>query len=114
MPLVRWLQKADFDQIYDRMDDELKELCEEIRQLTGEEYAVQENTYYNRSGFWPFKTISKPVYVVLYWLGKGEVQCINLMSGSFCGECSRNEAGAFLLGLLNRKEGSRERQHTGN
>ena len=100
MPLVRWINKRRFDEIFKATDQELKEICQEIKDETGEEYAVEQGAYYSRKGIWPFrKTISEPVYKVLFWIGDGEAQCIISTGSNVIGESTKNEALSFLIGV---------------
>lgn len=101
MPLCRYMDSGEFDAIYNSMDKELLELCEEIFLLTGTRYAVESReirTQKRRLLFFKRKE-SRTSCVVLVMLNAAEAQCINLLSG-LGGGYSRQEAGAFLVGVL--------------
>lgn len=99
MPVCRYMFKDEFDAIYNGMGENLRELCDEIKKLTGQRYAVEDNSYPVVTGWGPFKK-RKIVesFVILTPTFEGEVQCINLWSG-LGGGYTRNEAGAYLVGV---------------
>lgn len=103
MPLVIWMSKSEFDRAYLQTDKDLREICDEVHRETGEKYAVSKMEIEITSllGFFGRKKIQ--LYTVLFWIGNGEAQCINLPGSGPLGECTKGEAGAFLIGLLCRK-----------
>ena len=103
MPLVRWMSKQEFDELYQKTEHELLELCQDIKNKTGDEFAVEAQEVVSRIGNWfNRKTKVDYRYSVLFWMGHGEAQVINLMSGFFGGN-SKEEVGAFLIGVLCQK-----------
>ena len=99
MPVCRYMFEDEFNAIYHSMDADLRELCDEIRELTGERYVVENRSYQVKAGWWPFEKLKTvEYYTVLIRTFEHEVQCINLLSG-LGGGYTRNEAGAFLVGV---------------
>jgi uncharacterized protein Yka (UPF0111/DUF47 family) len=97
MPICTYMFKDEFNAIYNGMDRDMRELCDEIEKITGERYAVKCNTIKMLKGIWPFKRLDQKEFcTVITPVYDGEVQLINLMSGL---AYSRNEAGAFLIGV---------------
>lgn len=101
MPLCRYMDHHEFEAVCESMDKELRELSDEIFQLTGRRYAVERREYHSctRFAFFWQKKATRVFYTVLVEVGCYEVQCINLLSG-LGGGYTRQEAGAFLVGVL--------------
>lgn len=101
MPICRYMDTGEFERIYNTMDAELLELCDEIHQLTGTKYAVETRTWgvENRRLLFFKRVELRTSCVVLVMLDSVEAQCINLLSG-LGGWYPRAEAGAFLVGVL--------------
>jgi hypothetical protein len=50
MPVCCYMFKPEFDAIYNAMDEDLREMCDEITKLTGERYAVDSRTLRRERG----------------------------------------------------------------
>jgi len=99
MPLCKYMDQHQFDAVYDSMDKELLELCDEIQQLTGQKYAVESRAIATaqRRFFIFTKFEQRTIYQVLVMVSAAEAQCIHLLSGFWY---PREEAGAFLAGVV--------------
>lgn len=102
MPVCTYMTPWEIEAIEDQMDPEIKELCDEIRELTGDRYFCRKTTMRGPERVCRWNPWSDEVehefYTLMIDIGRSEVQCLNLMTG-LGGGYTREEAGAFLIGV---------------
>lgn len=101
MPVTTYMRPGEMMSLYEDMDTELKELSQEIEKLTGDRYVVRRTVVRTRKSIWwnPWsKVVEVDYFTILISINDVEAQCINLMTG-MGGGYSREEAGAFLIGV---------------
>jgi hypothetical protein len=93
------MSKRQFDYVYKNMNADIRKLCDDILDITGDRYAVESSIICGLKSH-PFSMGKTEVsYTVLAEIsGSDEVQCINLITG-LGGGYPKNEAMAFLLGV---------------
>ena len=103
MPLCTYMSQEEQEVIAQQMDDELRELCDDIKKMSGETFFVGSRVYEKVNGIWPFRRrTAVTTYSLYYALSDFEVQCILLPcdnTDSIGFPYSRERVGAYLLGM---------------